>query len=294
MLRLIIITVIATVQIPIPSRADDDALRGPDYPTPEYYTSLKPASLAVVIGILAVMFVLTFLLLVYAKFCHRRSPAPDRNAAAAEGERNPAAISSSERFSGLDKTVVESLPFFRFSTLKGRKEGLECAVCLSRFADVEFLRMLPKCSHAFHVACIDRWLEKHASCPLCRRRVGSDDLIREEDEIEEDYLELFVRREDENFSSSRFSIGSSFRNNDVKIDHRPDDGAERDESDDQSKPIRTMMNNSRRWSDVAGSSRAELLSFSAQQRSVSEITTVPRTEPRHNQLRLLQTQSLDV
>ncbi|XP_039173490.1 RING-H2 finger protein ATL52-like [Eucalyptus grandis] len=32
----------------------------------------------------------------------------------------------------------------------------------------ETLRLLPKCNHAFHVPCIDTWLQSHTNCPLCR------------------------------------------------------------------------------------------------------------------------------
>lgn len=179
-------------------------------------------SLGFVIGILGVMFLLTFILLVYAKFCHRRSSIRGDNV------NHLGQIRSSSRLSGIDKTVIESLPFFRFSTLKGSKEGLECAVCLSKFEDIEILRLLPKCKHAFHINCIDHWLEKHASCPLCRQRVGSEDLKlltgsssmrflwSNLSELKQDSnIELFVQREEEEeeqlHGSSRFSIGRSFR-----------------------------------------------------------------------------------
>lgn len=168
-------------------------------------------SVAVVIGILSIMFALTFVLLVYAKFCHRRGSVH------LEGRR----IGISSRFSGIDKTLIEALPFFRFSTLKGSKEGLECAVCLSKFEDIEILRLLPKCKHAFHIDCIDHWLEKHSSCPLCRHRVTSEDLTFIAytnsmrvlwDSQPDSNIELFVQREeDHRGGSSRFSVGSSFR-----------------------------------------------------------------------------------
>ena len=30
------------------------------------------------------------------------------------------------------------------------------------------LRILPYCSHNFHMACIDLWLEQNTTCPVCR------------------------------------------------------------------------------------------------------------------------------
>lgn len=47
-------------------------------------------------------------------------------------------------------------------------EGTDCSVCLSEFQQDDTLRLLPKCSHAFHIQCIDRWLKSHTNCPLCR------------------------------------------------------------------------------------------------------------------------------
>ena len=46
-----------------------------------------------------------------------------------------------------------------------------CAVCLCELSEGERVRRLPKCSHAFHVACIDTWLERRAKCPLCVQTV---------------------------------------------------------------------------------------------------------------------------
>ncbi|KAM7509557.1 hypothetical protein LguiA_020010 [Lonicera macranthoides] len=139
---------------------------GQDMPAQDVATSFQ-ASLAVVIGVLSIMFLLTFILVVYAKFCHNSSSSnPNRQQL----------VRSNSRFSGIDKKVIESLPFFKFSSLKGDREGLECAVCLSRFEEIEVLRLLPKCKHAFHINCVDLWLEKHSSCPLCRQRINENDL----------------------------------------------------------------------------------------------------------------------
>lgn len=181
-------------------------------------TSGFQPSLVAVIGILAIMFSLTFFLLLYAKFCHRASilnttlQIPD------------GLLGSWRRSSGIDKTVVESLPFFRFSSLKGSREGLECAVCLSRFEDIEILRLLPKCKHAFHIDCIDQWLEKHSSCPLCRHKVSAEDLSvmsfssslrflrsSQSDLREDSSLGLYIQREES------FKLGSRKIKKDEKL-----------------------------------------------------------------------------
>ncbi|KAL2535062.1 RING-H2 finger protein ATL79 [Abeliophyllum distichum] len=44
----------------------------------------------------------------------------------------------------------------------------ECTICLSEFADGEKIRVLEKCSHGFHLQCIQKWLAARTSCPTCR------------------------------------------------------------------------------------------------------------------------------
>ncbi|KAH7387658.1 hypothetical protein KP509_16G035000 [Ceratopteris richardii] len=85
------------------------------------------------------------------------------------------------RVSGVDRSVIDSLPTFSFSSLHGLKDGLECAVCLSRFEVSDTLRLLPKCKHAFHCECVDTWLSNHSTCPLCRKKVEAEDVLEMED-----------------------------------------------------------------------------------------------------------------
>lgn len=42
------------------------------------------------------------------------------------------------------------------------------------FGASQFVRVLPHCQHTFHARCIDNWLFRHASCPLCRAGVHID------------------------------------------------------------------------------------------------------------------------
>uniref|UniRef100_A0A803PDC6 RING-type E3 ubiquitin transferase n=1 Tax=Cannabis sativa TaxID=3483 RepID=A0A803PDC6_CANSA len=69
---------------------------------------------------------------------------------------------------GLPQSVIDSITACKYKKDDGLIEGTDCSVCLSEFEEDETLRLLPKCSHAFHVSCIDTWLRSHKNCPLCR------------------------------------------------------------------------------------------------------------------------------
>ncbi|XP_040376922.1 putative RING-H2 finger protein ATL49 [Oryza brachyantha] len=76
---------------------------------------------------------------------------------------------------GVDQAFIDALPVFLYRNVVGGgggadgKDPFDCAVCLCEFAPDDQLRLLPKCSHAFHLECIDTWLLSHSTCPLCRR-----------------------------------------------------------------------------------------------------------------------------
>ncbi|KZV19248.1 hypothetical protein F511_35183 [Dorcoceras hygrometricum] len=77
---------------------------------------------------------------------------------------------------GLDPVIIRSFPSFSYSTVKDyrrEKYGLECAICLVEFVDIDILRLLTSCCHVFHQECIDLWLESHKTCPVCRRNLDS-------------------------------------------------------------------------------------------------------------------------
>ncbi|XP_030463206.2 E3 ubiquitin-protein ligase RING1 [Syzygium oleosum] len=75
---------------------------------------------------------------------------------------------------GLDQSVIDFITAFEYKKGEGLIDGTECSVCLGEFEDGENLRLLPKCSHAFHVPCIDTWLRSHKNCPLCRAPIVRD------------------------------------------------------------------------------------------------------------------------
>ncbi|KAG8485128.1 hypothetical protein CXB51_021757 [Gossypium anomalum] len=49
---------------------------------------------------------------------------------------------------GVEPVVVAAIP-----TIKFNREAFE---------------IMPKCAHNFHLSCIDVWLRKHSTCPVCR------------------------------------------------------------------------------------------------------------------------------
>jgi hypothetical protein len=44
----------------------------------------------------------------------------------------------------------------------------DCLICMEKYKSGELKRKIPKCSHYFHKKCIDKWLKKKATCPICR------------------------------------------------------------------------------------------------------------------------------
>ncbi|XP_030517728.2 RING-H2 finger protein ATL74-like [Rhodamnia argentea] len=80
---------------------------------------------------------------------------------------------------------VEKLPCFNFEaghydedqegtiTMAVATSPVSCVVCLEEFKIGDKCRLLPICRHSFHAGCIDAWLLKVASCPICRSRADS-------------------------------------------------------------------------------------------------------------------------
>ncbi|KAJ3695410.1 hypothetical protein LUZ60_000787 [Juncus effusus] len=149
-------------------------------PTPSTYQSilenkLSPSILLIII-VLSIIFFISALLHLLVRFL-LKSPVQNSD----ESERASVTAMQGQlqqlfhlHDCGVDQTFIDTLPVFQYKTIVGLKDPFDCAVCLCEFEGADKLRLLPKCSHAFHIDCIDTWLLSHSTCPLCRRNLLPD------------------------------------------------------------------------------------------------------------------------
>ncbi|XVF60351.1 hypothetical protein PTKIN_Ptkin08bG0038000 [Pterospermum kingtungense] len=138
-------------------------------------TRISPAVLFIIV-ILAVLFFISGLLHLLVRFLIKH---PSSSASTSQSNRYPE-MSTSDALqrqlqqlfhlhdSGLDQAFIDALPVFQYREIVGVKQPFDCAVCLCEFSEKDKLRLLPTCSHAFHINCIDTWLLSNSTCPLCR------------------------------------------------------------------------------------------------------------------------------
>ncbi|KAG9448743.1 hypothetical protein H6P81_008708 [Aristolochia fimbriata] len=146
---------------------------------------ISPAVLFIIV-ILAVIFFISGLLHLLVRFLIKQPS----SSSASQSNRYPD-ISGSDALqrqlqqlfhlhdSGLDQAFIDALPVFLYKEIVGLKEPFDCAVCLCEFSEEDKLRLLPMCSHAFHLNCIDTWLLSNSTCPLCRGTLFSPGLAIE-------------------------------------------------------------------------------------------------------------------
>ncbi|XVF17314.1 hypothetical protein REPUB_Repub10bG0109600 [Reevesia pubescens] len=108
---------------------------------------------------------------------------------------------------GLQQSVIDSITVFNYKKDEGLIEGTECSVCLNEFQEDESLRLLPKCSHAFHLPCIDTWLRSHKNCPLCRAPVVCEDMVAQASESEPNSIDSGSRNETLVEISENYGVG---------------------------------------------------------------------------------------
>ncbi|ELU01969.1 hypothetical protein CAPTEDRAFT_165151 [Capitella teleta] len=71
-----------------------------------------------------------------------------------------------------DKGQIESLPSIQVSQ-KDIDVNLQCSVCFEDFKLDESVKQLP-CQHIYHSPCIVPWLQRHGTCPVCRKNLDGE------------------------------------------------------------------------------------------------------------------------
>ncbi|XP_024017059.1 NEP1-interacting protein-like 2 isoform X1 [Morus notabilis] len=72
---------------------------------------------------------------------------------------------------GLSRDLLKRLPCHEVLEETKTAQSICCAICLQDLEVGEIVRSLPLCHHTFHLRCVDQWLIRHGSCPVCRQDV---------------------------------------------------------------------------------------------------------------------------
>lgn len=81
------------------------------------------------------------------------------------------ALQSVHDSQGLDESTIESYTKVIIGEslrLPAGPNHITCPICLSDYDANQTLRCIPECQHCFHSECIDEWLRRKGTCPVCR------------------------------------------------------------------------------------------------------------------------------
>ncbi|XP_057798090.1 RING-H2 finger protein ATL16-like [Salvia miltiorrhiza] len=191
-------------------------------PPPPVSDNGFPMLAVAVLGITATAFLLVSYYIFVTKCCfrwHLIDPLrrfPIRRARLNEDPPASSYSPASWQSRGLNELLIREIPTFQYNKQQGESSSVsKCVVCLNEFQENDMLRLLPKCSHAFHLDCIDVWLLSNSNCPLCRSAISGRNRYKIERIVapnsspqdprptvgaifggDEDFVEIVIRGED--------------------------------------------------------------------------------------------------
>ncbi|KAK4786716.1 hypothetical protein SAY86_010549 [Trapa natans] len=125
-----------------------------------------PGSVSTLVGFGLSLFFIAYLFT--RLICRRLQAAEPRPAAELDLDPMIDVEQPQRRRVGLDPALVAEIPTAKFSGDAFGTEDSQCTICLGEYEDGEVLRIMPECGHSFHRGCIDVWLRKQTTCPVCR------------------------------------------------------------------------------------------------------------------------------
>ncbi|XP_020693087.1 RING-H2 finger protein ATL39-like [Dendrobium catenatum] len=84
----------------------------------------------------------------------------------------------------IDNATLSTWPTLTYAEAKSRDpravNAICCNICFVDYKEDEredkAMRLLPECGHLFHATCVDPWLWRQHTCPVCRSLVVNRDL----------------------------------------------------------------------------------------------------------------------
>lgn len=127
----------------------------------------------IAIVIISIILFISFLLCNFLRQCSTQMVSINETAGGRRSMSGVAVVETGGNSKGLDEATINSLPIFLHSSnseaaAQGFQEYDECSICLCCFEENEIVKVIPKCLHLYHSQCVDKWLQNHAVCPLCR------------------------------------------------------------------------------------------------------------------------------
>lgn len=71
---------------------------------------------------------------------------------------------------GLSKNQIKKLNHGKYSKTRFKSTDNKCVVCQYDFTEGDNITEL-SCGHVFHSDCVDTWLTKNKTCPLCQKEI---------------------------------------------------------------------------------------------------------------------------
>ncbi|KAI3970534.1 hypothetical protein MKX01_024181 [Papaver californicum] len=187
-------------------------------PAPSSPSNKLSPAIVFIIVIIAVIFLVSNLLHLLVRYLSKRSSSSSISQSNRYTEFNNPGSGVLQRQlqqlfhlhdSGIDQVLIDALPVFQYKEIVGSTEAFDCSVCLCEFSEKDKLRLLPLCTHAFHMDCIDKWLLSNSTCPLCRGALFAPELSTEnpmfvfDDSREENELQQVQGVNDNRIPSNR-------------------------------------------------------------------------------------------